>query len=190
MQAQETTAAGESGMAAVRRLGDRTLRLLKTDLTELDVDAFVFYAQHDLVLGAGFGNMITVRGGPTIQKELKGHEPVQTCDVVLSDAGELKARHIIHAVGPRFREPHTEDKLRLTMRNVLDLAREKGVKTLAFPPMGTGFYGIPLDLSARVMCEEIERCLAGDTTLEEVSICVMDKREWTPFHERIAGGAA
>lgn len=177
-------------MAEESRAASGTLRIVRDDLTKLDLDAFVHYAQHDLVLGAGFGSAITVRGGPTIQAELKEHGPVETCDVVVSKAGELKARHILHAVGPRFSEEDVEGKLRRTMQNVLAAADEAGIESLGFPPMGAGFYGIPLDDCARVMIEEIERHLAGDTSLKDVRICTLDHRELTAFDSRLAGGEA
>ena len=165
-----------------------TLRVIKGDLTLMPLDAFVYYAQHDLVLGAGWGNAIGVRGGPSIQKELNELGPVETCDVVVSGAGELKAKYIIHAVGPRFQEEDLEEKLRRTMRNVFAAAEEKGVKTLGFPAMGAGFYGIPLDDCARVMIEEIERFLREGTALEEVVISLVDARERKPFLARLGGG--
>jgi len=167
-------------------IGGRTLRLIRDDITLLDVDAFVFYAQHDLALGSGFGNAISVRGGPSIKKELDEMEPVETGDVALSGAGNLKAKHILHAVGPRFNEPDTEGKLRTTLLNCLKTADEKGLKRIALPPMGTGFYAVPLELCARVMLETIKSYLEGETGIEEVVICVVDHREFAPFEARLA----
>jgi O-acetyl-ADP-ribose deacetylase (regulator of RNase III) len=137
-------------------------------------------------LGSGFGNAISVRGGPSIKKELDELAPVQTGDVVLSAAGNLKAKHILHAVGPRFNEPDTEGKLRTTVVNCLKAADEKGLKRIALPPMGTGFYAVPLDLCARVMLETIKSYLEGQTGIEEVIICVVDQRELAPFEAQLA----
>ncbi|MDH4351601.1 MAG: macro domain-containing protein, partial [Gemmatimonadota bacterium] len=77
------------------------IRIVRGDITELDVDAFVLYANPDLTLGSGFGTVISVRGGPDVQKELAGFGPVAVGEVVVTGAGDLRARHIIHAVGPR-----------------------------------------------------------------------------------------
>lgn len=173
-------------MPEERVVGKTRVRIEKGDLTNMDVDAFVFYAQHDLKLGSGFGTAISGRGGPSIQKELAEIGSIETCDAVMSGAGNLKAKHIIHAVGPRFQEEDIEGKLRKTMENTLRLADENGIKTLAFPPMGTGFYGIPLDLCAKVMLESIKRHLEGGSELEEISIITLDKREFTPFKARLA----
>ncbi|MFH1755211.1 MAG: macro domain-containing protein, partial [Candidatus Latescibacterota bacterium] len=95
-------------MADELKVGNSTLRLLICDITDLDIQSFVFYAQHDLMVGSGFGTAIAVRGGPSIQEELKKHGPVNTTDVVVSKAGAMKADHIIHAVGPRFQEKDIE----------------------------------------------------------------------------------
>jgi O-acetyl-ADP-ribose deacetylase (regulator of RNase III) len=106
--------------------------------------------------------------------------------LVLSAAGNLKAKHILHAVGPRFNEPDTEAKLRTTLLNCLKTADEKGLKRIALPPMGTGFYAVPLELCARVMLETIKSYLEGETGIEEIIICVVDQRELAPFEARLA----
>ncbi|MEN8150348.1 MAG: macro domain-containing protein [Planctomycetota bacterium] len=164
------------------------LRLLREDVTLVDVDALVFYARHDLVLGSGFGNAISSRGGQEIQRELDDLAPVETCDVVVSGAGELTANHILHAVGPRFQEEDTDAKLRKTIRSVLETANGKGLKSLALPPMGAGYYGIPLPDCAKAMVEEIRAHLSGATSLEDVVICAGDRREQEPFEALLGKG--
>ena len=149
------------------------IHLEKGDLTMMDIEAIVFYAQPNLVLGSGFGNAIAVRGGSTIQEELKTHGTLSTGEAVISSAGELKSNYIIHAVGPRFQEIDIEKKLITTVQNVLRIADENKIREIGFPPMGTGFYGIPLELSARVMFETITRHLSGKTGLKKVVITTM-----------------
>jgi O-acetyl-ADP-ribose deacetylase (regulator of RNase III) len=157
--------------------------LEKCDIIMMDIEAIVYYAQHNLLLGSGFGNAITVRGGGSIQEELKAHGTISTGDAVITSAGELKSNYIIHAVGPRFRESDIEEKLITTMQNVFRIAEEKQIREIGFPPMGTGFYGIPLELSAHVMFEVIRKHLAGNTVLEKVVICLMDQREYNAFQK-------
>ena len=165
---------------------DSVVRLIRGDITELDVDAFVFYAQSDLALGSGFGGMITVRGGASVQKELDEMAPVADLEAVVSEAGKLPAEFIIHAVGPRFREDDIEAKLLTTMENCLSRAEEKGIKKLAFPAMGAGYYGIPAPISATVMLTALESHLRGETGIEEVTICVFDRPQFTAFKAAIA----
>jgi O-acetyl-ADP-ribose deacetylase (regulator of RNase III) len=164
-------------------INNSLLKVDKGDLTMLEMEAIVHYAQPDLKLGAGFGNAIAVRGGMTIQEKLSMLDPISVGEAVITSAGELKADYIIHAVGPRFQEQNTEDKLYKTMLRVLHLAEEKGIKRIAFPPMGTGFYGISLDVSSKVMLSAIQNHLSGKSNLSEVLICVMDKREYSAFEK-------
>ena len=151
----------------------------------MDIEAIVYYAQHNLVLGSGFGNSITVRGGGSIQEELKKYGTISTCDAVLTNAGELKSKYIIHAVGPRFQESDIEEKLITTMKNVLRIAEENKIREIGFPPMGTGFYGIPLELSAHVMFNTLRDHLIGNTILEKVVISVIDQREYKAFQDAL-----
>lgn len=168
------------------QVGRSAVRLVCGDITDLEVDAFVFYAQHDLVLGSGFGTAISTRGGPSIQKELDELGPLETGQAVVTGAGNLKAQHIVHAVGPRFNEADTDGKLRTTVLNSLRAADEKGLKRIAMPAMGAGFYGIPLDVCARVMLDTLVGYLEGESGIEEVVLCVIDRREHGPFDAAIA----
>lgn len=167
------------------QINQSVVRLIKGDITDLDVDAFVFYAQPDLALGSGFGGAITVRGGPSIQKELEQLGPVATGEAVVSAAGGLKAQHIIHAVGPRFQEEGTEGKLRTTVLSSLRRAEETQVERIAFPAMGSGYYGIAPDLCARVMLDVIRGHLEGETRIKEVVICVLDTPQYNAFKTQL-----
>jgi len=167
------------------QIDQSVVRLIKDDVTDLAVDAFVFYAQSDLVLGTGFGGAIGVRGGPSIQKELDELAPVGIGEAVVSSAGNLKAKHVIHAVGPKFQEEDTEGKLRTTVLNSLRRAEEAGVERLALPAMGAGYYGIPSDLCARVMLEVIKSYLQGETGITEIVVCVFDTSQYNAFKAQI-----
>ena len=159
-------------MNVEKRVNRSTLRLVKDDITAMDVEAFVFFARADLELGSGYGNAISMRGGPTIQKELKEVGSLDVGQAVVTEAGKLKAKHIVHAVGPTFQEKDTEGKLRTAIINALKRAEEKGIEQIAFPAMGAGFYGIPLDLSARITLGTIKEYLEGETELKEVVIAL------------------
>lgn len=172
------------------RVGHGSVRLIRGDITDLEVDAFVFYARGDLALGSGFGTAISQRGGPAIQKELGELGPVETGHAVVTGAGKLKAAWIVHAVGPKFNEPDTEGKLRRTVLSALAAAEEKQIRRIALPAMGAGFYAVPLDLCARVMVEAIQDHLRGETGIEEVVICVVDQREFAPFEAHLIRGQA
>ena len=166
-------------------IGGAVVRLEQGDLTALRVDGIVHYAREDLVLGSGYGTAIQSRGGEAIRKELAAVGGVRMGEAVLTGAGNLHARHIIHACGPKFQEERMEEKLRASMGSALALAGSAGLKSVAFPPMGAGFYGVPLDLCAAVMLEEIRKALAGAGSLREVVVCVTDRREFLAFRREM-----
>ena len=167
------------------KVDNKMIRLMTSDITALEIEAFVYYARPDLVLGSGFGGAISVRGGPKIQEELKKFGTLGTGEAVVTSAGNMKAKSIIHAVGPRFQEEDTEGKLRTTTMNALRKAEEKGIKRLAFPAMGVGFYGIALDLCARITLEGVKKHLEGQSSLDEVIFCLRDSKEYKAFQERL-----
>ena len=174
-------------MAEECKINHTVLRLVKGDITEMETDALVYYAQSDLVLGSGFGTAIAAKAGRSIQEDLKSLSPVGVGDAVVTAAGNMKAKHVIHAVGPKFQEEDTESKLRATMSNALAKANESGSKSVVFPPMGAGFYGVPLPLCARVMIDSIRSHLEGESGLEEVVVCVLDSGEYDVFKASFAG---
>jgi len=165
------------------KINDTIIRLQKGDQTAMEIESIVHYASPDLVLGAGFGSAIAARGGMSIQEELKPFGTIATGEAVVTAAGELNSNYIIHAVGPRFQEEDTEQKLETTMQSALGAAKDKGILKVAFPPMGTGFYGIPLDVCARVMLQSIKNHVSDGSSLNEIIICVLDDREYKAFQE-------
>lgn len=176
----------EGGAVSELNINNRKIRLMKGDITDQQFEAFVYYATENLKLGAGFGNAISMRGGATVQKELDQLAPVEVGGAVATEAGKMKARHIIHAVGPKFQQEDEERLLQKTIESCMKLAEEKGIKQLAFPAMGCGFYGIPLATSARVMFETVSAHLKGDTCLEDVIFCLLDNREYIPFEKHLS----
>jgi O-acetyl-ADP-ribose deacetylase (regulator of RNase III) len=172
-----------------RNIGDKKLRLVGGDITEMEVEAFVFDITEDVKLGSGYGAAIQQRGGIVIQKQLDEIGSCPTGEAVVTEAGILKADWIIHTNGPKFREEDEEGKLRKSVASVLARAEEKGVKTLAFPPIGTGLYQVPMDLCARVMVDTISQHLANGASIEEVFIVAPDPREYNPFKAKFEEGA-
>jgi O-acetyl-ADP-ribose deacetylase (regulator of RNase III) len=172
-----------------KHIGDKVLRLVGGDITDMEVEAFVFDITEDVKLGSGYGGAIQQRGGIVIQKQLDEIGSCPTGEAVVTEAGILKADWIIHANGPKFREEDEEDKLRKTVLSALTRANEKGIKRLAFSPIGTGLYQVPLDLCSRVMVETIAEHLKNGSTLDEVLIVAPDPREFEPFRAKIEEGA-
>lgn len=167
------------------KVNQRLISLMKGDLTDLKVDAIVYYARPDLILSSGYGGAIAEKGGPIIQEELSHFVPISIGEAVVTSAGKMNARYIIHAVGPRFQEEELEEKLGKTIWNVLKIAEEKGIKSLAFPAMGVGFYGIPLNLCARVSLMTVRDYLHYRPAIEEVIFCLRDFWEYQAFQQQM-----
>jgi O-acetyl-ADP-ribose deacetylase (regulator of RNase III) len=164
-----------------KTIAQGTLTLMIGDITDMDVEAFVFYARPDLALGTGFGTAIAARGGASIQKELEGKGPLATGEALVTAAGNLKAQKIVHAVGPRFQEEDMAGKLKTTVASSLKAAEAAGIRRLALPAMGAGFYGVPLAACARVTLETLNGYLEGGGRIAELVVCVLDSREYDVF---------
>jgi O-acetyl-ADP-ribose deacetylase (regulator of RNase III) len=160
------------------KIKNSTLSVVQADITDTEIDAFVFYARNDLKLGSGFGNAIALRGGPSIRKELENLGPLKVTEVVVTTAGNMKAKQIIHANGPKFQEENLVDKLKTTIVNVLKAAESNGIESIAFPPMGSGFYGVPLPDSVKITIDTIVAHLDKGSDVKDVVICGNDKREF------------
>jgi O-acetyl-ADP-ribose deacetylase (regulator of RNase III) len=142
--------------------------IISGDLVEQDVDAIVNAANNDLVLGAGVAGAIRRRGGATIQQECDAHGPVKIGEAAITSAGELPARHVIHAASMGLGGRTTAHSLRSSMDHVFRLAREHGVHTIAIPAVGTGIAGFAMDECARVMAQSLDGALSGGWSPQEV----------------------
>jgi len=148
------------------------------DITKEDVDAVVNAANGSLMGGGGVDGAIHRAGGPEILKECKEIRRVQypnglpTGQAVITTAGKMTAKYVIHTVGPVY-ERGGKDKAELLAacyRNSMKLAAEKGLKTMAFPAISTGVYGYPLEEAAKVSSAAIENFLGTDKSVQEVRL--------------------
>lgn len=172
-------------MTDEKMLNQTKIQIKKADPTDLDIEAFVYYAREDLTLGSGFGTAISIRGGPSIQEELKKIGSAKATEAVVTSAGEMKAKYIVHAVGPKFREEGIEDKLSLTIRNALKEADKKEITSIALPAMGAGFYGVPIETSAKITLESLREYSQNKTNIKEVVLCMIDSKQYKAFQERL-----
>jgi O-acetyl-ADP-ribose deacetylase (regulator of RNase III) len=167
------------------KVSQTAVRLVKGDITDLEVEAFVFDIEENLKLGSGYGGAIAVRGGPGIQKELDEIGTLPVGQATVTSAGNMKAKYIVHAVGPKFQEEDEGRKMRDAVLNALKAAEEKGIKQIALPPMGTGMFFFPLDKCAKIMVDSVKTYLANGTRIEEVIFCALDSREFKPFESEL-----
>jgi O-acetyl-ADP-ribose deacetylase (regulator of RNase III) len=159
-----------------KKVNGRTLRLVLGDITIRDVDAIVNAANSHLQHGGGVAGAIVKRGGQVIQDESDriGFTPVGTA--AITGAGKLSARYVIHAVGPRMGEGDEDNKLRSAVSNALQLASQKGLKSISMPAISSGIFGFPKDRCAAILVNTSQEFLKqnGDTPLQIVEFCVFD----------------
>jgi len=166
------------------RSGSLTVEVLQGDLTEQAVDAIVNAANNDLILGGGVAGAIARRGGPAIQAECRAIGPIEVGGAAITGGGQLKARFVIHAASMRLGGRTTAESLRGSARRSLELASERGLRSIAFPAVGTGIAHFPLDDCARIMLEEVVAHGAHPTSLMEVRFVLFgDEAEAAFRHE-------
>jgi O-acetyl-ADP-ribose deacetylase (regulator of RNase III) len=144
------------------------------DITEARVDAIVNAANNDLKLGGGVAGAIRAKGGPSIQAECDRLAPIPLGEAAITGAGNLPARYVIHAASMRLGGRTTEASLREATRNSLLRAKEKRLETIAFPAIGTGIAGFPLDRCAEIMGAEVRDHLRGETSIKHVEFVLFD----------------
>ncbi|XOB98250.1 macro domain-containing protein [Deinococcota bacterium DY0809b] len=131
------------------------LRIAKGDLTTFEGDAIVNAANDRLILGSGVAGAIRRKGGPEIQEECDRHGPIRVGEAAVTKAGRLPVRYVIHAA-VLGAEPASYDTVRRATRSALAKARELGIRTVAFPLLGTGVGGLDAHEVARIMIEEFK----------------------------------
>src|SRR5258708_2154499 len=157
-------------------LTDRIL-IQQGDLTEIDVDAIVNAANNDLILGAGVAGAIARKGGESIQRECDAIGSIPVGYAAITGGGKLKARHVIHAASMSLGGMRTTAKtLRTSTAHSLRLAAERNLKSIAFPAIGTGVSGFPMDECAKIMLTEALQHLKGETSLETIYFVLFDAR--------------
>jgi O-acetyl-ADP-ribose deacetylase len=152
----------------------KEIRFAKGDLTEMDVDAIVNAANNDLQLGAGVAGAIRRKGGPTIQRECDEIGSIPIGAAAITGGGNLKARHVIHAASMQLGGRTTAESLRSSTGWSLRLARDHGLKSMAFPAVGTGIAGFPLRECAEIMLREVVGHLKSETSVATVYFVLFD----------------
>ena len=163
------------------------IRLVQGDITELRTDAIVNAANTQLILGGGVAGAIRKKGGPSIQEECNRIYTKGTFvgGAVITGAGNLKAKHVIHAVGPRMGEGNEDEKLKNATLNSLILMDEKNLKTIACPAISTGIFGYPIGRCAKIMIQTAKKYLKGNTQIDEVIFCLYSESDFEIFEEEL-----
>lgn len=170
-----------------KKVNHTTLRLVSADLTERDVDAIVNAANTHLQHGGGVAAAIVRKGGQIIQDESDRIGYVPVGGAAITGAGRLKARFVIHAVGPRMGEGDEDSKLGKAISSVLTLATDKGLKSISVPAISAGIFGFPKDRCAKILVGETAAFLSGtaETSLLLVEFCIIDNEAYDQFRKEI-----
>jgi len=164
------------------RLGNIRIRVVKGDITRVDVDAIVNPANSLMIMGGGVAGAIKRVGGDEIEFEARRYAPVPIGEAVATGAGKLKVRYVIHA--PTMERPAmrtTLDKVRRAVRAALSRAQSIGVNSLAFPGMGTGVGGLKPEEAAKVMVEEIVKFIRGGGRIKDILLVAYDDKLYKAF---------
>ena len=161
---------------AEKSIEGKILRLVQGDITERNIDAIVNAANSRLQHGGGVAGAIVKKGGQIIQEESNkiGYAPVGTA--VITGAGRLPARFIIHAVGPRMGEGDEDNKLKNAVLNSLKLASERGLTSISLPAISSGVFGFPKDRCADILIKAALNHIKENpkSSLQLIEFCVYD----------------
>jgi O-acetyl-ADP-ribose deacetylase (regulator of RNase III) len=170
---------------------DAKIRLVQGDITDVDADAIVNAANPTLMGGGGVDGTIHRRGGPTILEECKRIRASEwpnglpTGKSVITSGGNLKAKHVIHTVGPIWHGgSHGEPGLLAdAYENSLKLAASKKLKTLVFPSISTGAYGYPVEKASRTALTTVKQFLEKESTLREITFALFTEHDFKVYME-------
>ena len=167
--------------------GGQIVAIVQGDITEAQVDAVVNAANEHLQHGGGVAGAIRRRGGDIIQAQsdawVREHGRVPTGSAAITDGGKLPARYVIHAVGPVWGSGDEERKLGSALAGALALADAHGVRSIAVPAISSGIYGMPKEISARVLIGAAVDYLRThpNSTVNEIQFCNIDAATVTVF---------
>ena len=161
------------------------IALVEGDITGLEVDAIVNPANSALQLGAGVAGAIRARGGPSIQRECDAIGRCAVGDAVVTGGGNLKARHVIHAVGPLGSDPDADRLLASACRAALSRAAEKGLESIAIPAISTGVFGFPLERAAQILTRTAKEFARTHLKPERIVFCLFGREAYEAFEREL-----
>ena len=161
------------------------IEVYQGDITQLEVDALVNAANNRLWMGGGVAGAIKRAGGKEIEDEAIKKGPIPIGEAVVTGAGKLKAGYIIHAAVMGQDLKTDAPKIELATRNSLLRADELGIKSLAFPALGTGVGGFPLEACAKIMMSEVGKHQDKKTKLERVVFALYAEPAYQAFKREL-----
>jgi len=177
------------------KIGKTEVDIIKGDVTTLDVEAIVNPANNALMHGGGLAAAIVHAGGQIIQQESKKIGYVPTGSAVYTQGGHLKAKYVIHAVGPRYKDGNSgeKEKLESAVLASLNIADGLKLKSVALPAISSGIFGYPVHESSKVIIDSIVKFLESkendkqETSLEKIEVCLFDDATFGEFEKVFKG---
>ena len=163
------------------------LEVVQGDITQQDTEAIGNAANSRLAGGGGVDGAIHRAGGPTIMAELsKRYKGCPTGSAVITGGGKLKARYVIHAVGPRFSgSPKDRELLSSAYRKSLELCTQNHISSIAFPSISTGVYGYPVDEASRIALQTVMNYLKDHPEIKLVRFVLFDSNTYSIYEEAL-----
>lgn len=168
-----------------KKLGRIEIKLTQGDITEQEVEAIVNPANNHLWTGVGVAGAIKRKGGIEIEREAMSKGPIPVGEAVVTGAGSLKAKYVIHAAVMGQDLTTNEQHIRNATLNSLKRAEELKIKSIAFPAFGTGVGGFPVDECAKIMVDEIRNFSNQAEFIEEVRFVLFDEKSYDAWSVRL-----
>ena len=168
-------------------INNATLELVQGDITQQGTDAIVNAANPSLLGGGGVDGAIHRGAGPQLLEECRTLGGCETGDAKITEGYNLKARHVIHTVGPVYRRDgkRAPELLASAYRRSLEVASENGLKSVAFPSISTGAYGYPLNEAAPIALKTVADFLKEHPEIELVCFVLFDGKTLAAYEEAI-----
>ncbi len=164
-----------------------TLEVVRGDITQQDTEAIGNAANSALAGGGGVDGAIHRAGGPSIMSELKArYKGCPTGSAVITGGGNLKAKYVIHAVGPRYSgSPKDPEHLSGAYRKSLELCTQNKISSIAFPSIGTGIYGYPVEKASRIALKAVMDYLKNHPEIKLVRFVLFDPKTFDDYEEAL-----
>ena len=167
-------------------INNHIIEIIEGDITEMQTDVIVNASNAQLVLGSGVAGAIRKKGGPSIQNECDKIGGTFVGQAVITTAGKLKAKFVIHAVGPRMGEGNENEKLKIATLNSLKLANENKLQSIAVPAISTGIFGFDIERCSEIMLRTTADYLKRETSLEKVVFCLFGSDSYNVFEQQLS----
>lgn len=168
------------------KIKNTEITIIQGDITTLKVDAIVNAANNELVMGGGVAGAIKKKGGKIIEEEALKKGPIKIGEAVVTSAGKLPVKYVIHAATMGMDFKTDELKIRNSCLNALKEAEKFKINSLAFPALGCGVGGFPLLACAKIMAQEVLKHLREEkTSLKEIIFCLYEKKAFEIFDKGV-----